>query len=307
LVAEWYADATGYADLEQQRNAETDPIKRQALSEELAAQKKLIIGISELAAVGGTAVLLQSGAEQLQLAKMTANNAAANNYLNHTVIDRALQDLESCQKDCEPLRQQVAAHLSREHSELTGQGSQIPVHRVERDCVLNGCAGVLQDIDKGLAILQDPRVRELLGDTVVQGLIERQIMDLSRVYDYHVQQGYTPAPELAWRATKTLIEVGAIYPKAKGLQYVSLVITGTEVADKATSGDGTGAAVQLGAAVGSARFAGAIHGSLDKTGVYSQSFIDWIKNIYQYGADKAVTGVYEASKEAGTNSSEGKP
>jgi hypothetical protein len=84
LVAEWYGDATGYADLEQQRNAETDPIKRQALSEELAEQKRLIIGISELAAVGGTAVLLQSGAEQLQLAKMTANNAAANNYLNHT-------------------------------------------------------------------------------------------------------------------------------------------------------------------------------------------------------------------------------
>jgi hypothetical protein len=89
LVAEWYGDATGYADLEQQRNAETDPIKRQALSEEVAAQKKLIIGISELAAVGGTAVLLQSGAEQLQLAKMTANNAVANNRQLH-VDERVL-------------------------------------------------------------------------------------------------------------------------------------------------------------------------------------------------------------------------
>jgi hypothetical protein len=147
----------------------------------------------------------------------------------------------------------------------------------------------------------------LLGDTVVQGLIERQIMDLSRVYDYHVQQGYTPAPELAWRGAKMLVELGANHPKAKGLQYIALGITGTEVADKAISGDVTGAAVQLASAVGSDRFAGALRRGLDKTGVYSQGFLDWFKNIYQYGVDKSVTGVYEASKEAGANNSEVKP
>lgn len=46
-------------------------------------------GIAELAAVGGTAVLLQSGAEQMQLAKMTANNAVVNNRQLH-VDERAL-------------------------------------------------------------------------------------------------------------------------------------------------------------------------------------------------------------------------
>jgi hypothetical protein len=46
-------------------------------------------GIAQLAAVGGTAVLLQSGAEQLQLAKMTANNAVVNNRQLH-VDERVL-------------------------------------------------------------------------------------------------------------------------------------------------------------------------------------------------------------------------
>jgi hypothetical protein len=126
LVAEWYGDATGYADLEQQRNAETDPIKRQALSEELAAQKKLIIGISELAAVGGTAVLLQSGAEQLQLAKMTANNAAANNFLNHTQQNAFADELNACKTEaaCQAVRVKYQAQSDANNKALAQAQAQ---------------------------------------------------------------------------------------------------------------------------------------------------------------------------------------
>lgn len=190
----------------------------------------------------------------------------------------------------------MAVHLSREHSEITGQGSQIPVHRVERDCVLNGCVGILQDIDQGLAALQDPRARELLGDVVVQGLIERQLMDLSRVYDYHVAQGYTPAPEMAWRATKTLVELCAVVPAAIHCKTAATTITIGEAANKVTSGDVAGGFVQGGAFVAGEIAGNKIAGSVRSTGVYSKEFLEWIRSLYGAAIEKSITGVYDVNK-----------
>jgi len=272
---------------------------------DLSRSAETLAFASLMAGVAGALATGDGDAASVNTAATTGANAALNNYLNHADIDKALKALERCEQsgqDCEPLRRQVAVHLNREHSEMTGQGSQIPVHRVERDCVLNGCAGILQDIDKGLATLQDPRARELLGDTVVQGLIERQLMDLSRVYDHHAAQGYTPAPELAWRAAKTLVELCAVVPAAIHCKTAATTITIGEAADKVTSGDVAGGVVQTVSAIGSARFAVAIRRNLEKTGVYSQGFLNWVENIYQHTTDKALTGVYEANNDSGSNS-----
>jgi hypothetical protein len=179
---------------------------------------------------------------------------------------------------------------------MTGQGNQIPVHRVERDCVLNGCAGILQDIDQGLATLQDPRARKLLGDTVVQGLIERQLMDLSRVYDHHAAQGYTVMAEDVVRVAKNTIGVLAIHPGLKFAQYTVLGITGTEAADKVSSGDVAGGFVQGGAFVAGEIAGNKIAGSVRSTGVYSKEFLDWIKSLYGAAVEKSITGVYDVNK-----------
>ena len=53
---------------------------------------------------------------------------------------------------------------------------------------------------------------------------------------------------------------------------------------------------------------GEIRGNLDKTTAYSQNFLDWTKNTYQYAIDKIVQGAYyETSKEANDNGNSENP
>jgi hypothetical protein len=222
-----------------------------------------------------------------------AYNEVLNNYLTTYAINEELERLAADDTGLDPeLLQRLVAHQL-----LHGLQEHAPVD--ECSVIGSNCTPAVDRISAGLELLQEPSVREQLGDTLTDALIVRQLDDLHatlQAVDWSQDPNTLARAESLGRAARNFVEACAVVPVAAHCRAAAALLTGTDVADKISDGDLPGAGVQAGSYF-TGRFVGEkVGGSIQKSGVYSNSFLEWSRNIYGAGTERILQGVYDETQ-----------
>ncbi|WP_434985219.1 hemagglutinin repeat-containing protein [Vreelandella zhaodongensis] len=243
-----------------------------------------------LTALASTATGAATGGTQGATA---AFNEVVNNYLTTRALNEELERLTAEDSELEPeLRRQLV-----EHQLLSGLQENAPLD----DCRVVGsdCSPQLDEITATFELLQDPNTREQLGGDLTDALIERQLNDLVATLesvDWSQDPDTIARAEAIGSVTRTFVDACALHPLAGPCRGVAVAITSSDVVEKASDGDLTGAFVQGGAFVAGQSTASIVKGSIQKTGVYSKEFIEWTRNIYGAGTEKVIQWIYDETQ-----------
>ncbi|WP_193068435.1 hypothetical protein [Vreelandella alkaliphila] len=224
-----------------------------------------------------------------------AFNEVVNNYLTNRAINQELERLTSEDSALDPeLKRQLV-----EHQLLNGLQENAPLD----DCRVVGsdCSPQLDEITATFELLQDPNTREQLGGDLTDALIERQLNDLVATLesvDWSQDPDTIARAEWIGQRVRNIIDICAVFPTGAACRGVSLGMTGSDVTEKVLDGDGSGALIQATAAAANPVVGKAVSGSAEKTGVYSEEFLEWMRNIYGAGTEKIIQWIYDETQSA---------
>jgi hypothetical protein len=222
-----------------------------------------------------------------------AYNEVLNNYLTTHAINEELERLAADDTGLDPeLLQRLVAHQL-----LHGLQEHAPVD--ECSVIGTNCTPAVDRISAGLELLQEPSVREQLGDTLTDALIVRQLDDLHatlQAIDWSQDPNTLARAESLGRAARNFVEACAVVPVAAHCRMAALALTGADATEKFFDGDLTGALVQGGSSIVNPIAGGTISRNFEKTGVYSKEFLEWAKSIYGAGIEKTIQWTYDEAR-----------